>query len=686
MRSSGQDWLELIPRLPGWILGVAGVVTTLGGLIKLWLEGPVLVAALLIGVGVAGGALGCTYLAFKRAPSRLEGPGVWAYPRVRPWALAGLWLFAAAAIGGGTYYLHERNRLADEILIVVADFDGERPQTYRVTELILQKLEQALEADRGRVRVQPLHETITAKQGSEAARASGAGKGASIVIWGWYAVTASDVLITAHFELLTKLAFFSPNQPRQSLAFAPAALDGFRVQQQLSGEMSHLALLALGAVHLEARAYDKAVARFTDALNVAAPPKDMVDPGEVYALRATAHFARGALDQALADIDRALQHGGDRVAYHVVRGGIQFLRFDLDSALGDFTLAIEGALKIPDPDAATRSKLAVGYLGRGQIWLAKRDDVRAREDFARAIPLLSDEGASSYAIRGSAYLQTGELDKAIADLSRSIQLDPRDRCACAHLQRAAAYLKQGDARRGFADLAQATRLAPDSPMSYLTRGIFLAERGDHAAAVADLSRAIELGPGFVTAYAVRGVTYRELGDRANALADFDRAIALKPDFADGYFARGQLHRQWQEYDAAIADFTRVVTLDPGNGLAYVERAAAYLERQQTDLALADAEQAIGIRPPGHIGSAYFLRGRARLAKGALEAAIADFSTAIELKPAVGPYAYRARAYKQKGDPQRALSDLRDARRYAPEGSSQRRWIDDEQAEIEAAAK
>jgi tetratricopeptide (TPR) repeat protein len=651
--------------------------------VQLWRGAPVIVTAVLLATGVAAGFLGCAYLAFRRAPPLLGAKGLWQYPHVRPWALAGVWLLPVSALVGLGYYLYQQPRRA-EVIILVADFDGEHPRKYRVTETIIQKLRNAIDTYRDDVEVQALNEIITTQGGSELARVKGSEKRASIVLWGEYAVTATNVRVTTNFELLRKPTAYSPNQPAQTLTVTPAAFDNFKVQDDLAGQMSYVTLLSLGAARLDAREYDKAIAFFTHALKLAPAPEGMVDPGDIYALRGVAYSAKDDYDRALAEMDQALQHGGDRIGFHVTRGSIHLVKFDLDAARKDFNQAIDNALLISHRDARTNSNLAAAYWGRAQSYLLKEGRPSAQDDFQRVIALAKTDTPGSYVIRGMAYQYTGDLEKAIADFDQSIKLDSRDRCGCAYLLRAQAYLEKGDSRRALADLARASQYAPHSPMPYLTRGILISKKGDHSAAIPELSKAIQLNANLGIAYATRGLAYKDSGDDTNALADFTQAISLMPNYAQSYLTRGQFYRERKDCDRAIADFSRAVALDTSLGLGYLERAQCYLVQKQYELALADSTRAIQLRP-AHLSGAYVMRGRTHLAQGALDAAIADFSQAIAVQPTLSGYTFRASAYKQKGDKRRTIADLEEARQYATDGSSGRRWIEDELKNVEAMA-
>jgi len=70
--------------------------------------------------------------------------------------------------------------------------------------------------------------------------------------------------------------------------------------------------------------------------------------------------------------------------------------------------------------------------------------------------------------RGLAYLQKGELDKALADFSRAIQLNPKDGPSRAN--RGIAYARQGDLDKAITELTESIRLEPGDVSAYDYRG------------------------------------------------------------------------------------------------------------------------------------------------------------------------------------------------------------------------
>ena len=95
--------------------------------------------------------------------------------------------------------------------------------------------------------------------------------------------------------------------------------------------------------------------------------------------------------------------------------------------------------------------------------------------------------------RGLAWRSKGELDRAVADLSEAIALEPEN--AFGYLQRGLAWRAKAKVDRAFDDFDNAIRLDPQLDFAYFNRGLInlYGERGP-AKALADFSRASELQP------------------------------------------------------------------------------------------------------------------------------------------------------------------------------------------------
>ena len=86
----------------------------------------------------------------------------------------------------------------------------------------------------------------------------------------------------------------------------------------------------------------------------------------------------------------------------------------------------------------------------------------------------SPRTAAEYNNRGNDYLDNGDYDRAIADYTQAIRLDPND--AWAYNNRGSAYYNKGDWDRAIADFTQAVRIDPNFANPYRHRDLPICKR------------------------------------------------------------------------------------------------------------------------------------------------------------------------------------------------------------------
>jgi len=202
--------------------------------------------------------------------------------------------------------------------------------------------------------------------------------------------------------------------------------------------------------------------------------------------------------------------------------------------------------------------------------------------------------AATYWTRGNYYQESGNIDKAITDLSEAIRLRPE--FVNAYMSRSIAYKLKGDFQKAIADCNKVMEFDPKCALAYFNRGSYYRQIGNLDQAIADGSEAIRLSPGDAGSYAMRGAAYREKGDYGKAIADYSEAIRLNPGDAAVYARRGQAYYYSRENDLALQDFSKALTLNPVYGEAYNWRGAVYHKQKESDLALADYHEALELNP------------------------------------------------------------------------------------------
>ena len=127
-------------------------------------------------------------------------------------------------------------------------------------------------------------------------------------------------------------------------------------------------------------------------------------------------------------------------------------------------------------------------------------------------------------------------DRSIAVRTRILQGsgEPAENGAIACNNRGLAYRDKGELDRAIADHTEAIRLDPRFAVAFNSRGFTYDRKGERDRAVADYTEAIRLDPRFAVAFRNRGRDYLYAGALAKALADFSQSSELDPK--NGYSA------------------------------------------------------------------------------------------------------------------------------------------------------
>jgi tetratricopeptide (TPR) repeat protein len=189
----------------------------------------------------------------------------------------------------------------------------------------------------------------------------------------------------------------------------------------------------------------------------------------------------------------------------------------------------------------------------------------------------------AYDSRADAYVKMGKYQGAIADLNRSLSINPQYpwtyyRLGLVH-ERTGTYLQamqnHGKALELFAGFKPARQGR---------------ERAYHKA-IEDLSRDINNNPLNGVLYMNRGNVHALMEHFEEALEDFNRAVQLDPGITTIYYNRGLVFFNMKEYDRAIDDFTVFLDHNPGDGQTYYQRAVAFERVEDIQLAIKDFQSA-----------------------------------------------------------------------------------------------
>lgn len=277
--------------------------------------------------------------------------------------------------------------------------------------------------------------------------------------------------------------------------------------------------------------------------------------------------------------------------------------------------------------------------------------------------LLNLRNDVAYINRAQAYAALGDYSKAVSDVRKALEINPKDKTALRllpkflssaqsdpvsqldNLSRDAAPKQSGDksgyaGKDPFKDCTHATgdlgiaacteviRRNPRHAGAYQNRAVFHEKKGEREQAIADYTRAIEIKPE-AELFEYRGMQYILTGKSTLALADYTRAIELGRKSTSLFSNRGYIYVTFhKDHARAIADFTKAIEIDPKYVLALENRASVYAHLGQHDNAVGDYTKAIALNSKNAMYHAF--RGESYEKLGKKDQAEADYRQALKL--------------------------------------------------------
>lgn len=439
------------------------------------------------------------------------------------------------------------------------------------------------------------------------------------------------------------------------------------------------------------------------------------DEPEVYLQRGRIWLQLDEFDAAEADFLTALELQPDLAPAYLELGRMWLLLNELDDALSDFTKAIE---LIPDDPRP--------YQARGTIFLQLGQPWEAMKDFQRALELDPTEPAFYY-MAATAYQELREWEASLAAYTTALELDPDNFSlytgrARVHRLVGNEAMMNGEAekaeqafRQALADLDQALSLAPEVHDVLLDRAHIWRHLQEHDRAWDDYTRALELHEGCVEARVGRGEVLQDQARYQEAMLEYQAILDDDPEQALGYYHLAEVQFNLADYDTALENYARALDLDPDMPNAYLRRANIYVMRGSNDEALNEFDYALSLIPNSIVArtlratvmstiarekdaagqtdearalwrtvvadcdmalqmdpdvvDALIKRGHAYSALGLYDAAIDDFTSAIEIEPNSQAYTERALLYSALGETENALEDCEEIATFDPDDPS-----------------
>jgi tetratricopeptide (TPR) repeat protein len=198
---------------------------------------------------------------------------------------------------------------------------------------------------------------------------------------------------------------------------------------------------------------------------------------------------------------------------------------------------------------------------KGNLELDKKEYANAIRYYGEALQKKADL-ADVHNNRGIAYLRLSELEKALEDFNKAIEIDPKFEEA--YFNRAGFFIDQQAFALATADLEHIRKTYGDSTNYYLKWGDLKFGQGYYEQALAEYDRALSLRPKNVQALVNRGVAYFEKKNFKAAKADFENAVKLDSLQQLAYNNLSLIFARENQPEQALKFIERALDFDPVN--------------------------------------------------------------------------------------------------------------------------
>jgi tetratricopeptide (TPR) repeat protein len=247
----------------------------------------------------------------------------------------------------------------------------------------------------------------------------------------------------------------------------------------------------------------------------------------------------------------------------------------------------------------------------------------------------------AYSRRSDTYLDDGNLEAAITDRAKALELQPEDaaykaRLAHSYLRRAAIWPLPAKIDAAIHDYSEAIRILPSNHDAYARRSSLYVLKSDYDSAITDIRAALAHQKGDKIVYELalaqlcesRGVQHLLKKEFDQAITRFTEGIVLQPSREDLYMHRASAYALKDEVALALKDYAEVIRINPDNVEAHIGHGE--LHRRQLALGAAHAafDEAVKRQPSNVI--ALMFRGLTREDSRDREGAIADYQAVLKL--------------------------------------------------------
>jgi tetratricopeptide (TPR) repeat protein len=270
--------------------------------------------------------------------------------------------------------------------------------------------------------------------------------------------------------------------------------------------------------------------------------------------------------------------------------------------------------------------LILGLLSWQRAWVYESEETLWTDTLAQ-----NPKCWAGYNDLGTALLQKGQADEAIAQYQKALEINPHD--AGIYYNFGNALAQKGLPNEAIAQFQKALGIDPNLANAHNNLGNALLQEGRVDEAMAQFQKALEIKPTYAEAHNNLGNALARKGQMDEAMAQFQKALKINPDDAKAQDNVGNVLLQRGQVDEAMVHYQKALEIAPNNNNAHINFGVALVQKGRVDEAMAQYQKALEINP--NSAEAHDNLGNALAQKGQVEDAIAQFHEALRLKPDYG---------------------------------------------------
>jgi tetratricopeptide (TPR) repeat protein len=202
--------------------------------------------------------------------------------------------------------------------------------------------------------------------------------------------------------------------------------------------------------------------------------------------------------------------------------------------------------------------------------------------------------STTHALLANAYHRKGELDLAVSEFEKSLEINPDNLYSLNNL--ASTLAEQGNLEEALGSTQKLVSSHPDYEPGVITMGNILEELGEFINAQVYYKRALELDSNsFENHLNLANVLYR-IGNLAETIPHFKKAIALNPKLVEAHYNLGNAFGQSGHLKEAKKSFKQAIRLNDRLPLPHYGMGVIHLRDGQYSKAISAFERALILNP------------------------------------------------------------------------------------------